>query len=117
MLLGGPQENELNSRISKKGNALYLGTFNLGDFLHVVNLCDLVITQVTMALHVALGLNKKVILMNNVFNRHEFYLYGLGKIVEPAKKCLGCYKNECSEDCMSLISPEQIMQAVECSFR
>jgi heptosyltransferase-2 len=117
LLLGGPQENELNSRISKKGNALYLGTFNLGDFLHVVNLCDLVITQVTMALHIAIGLNKKVILMNNVFNRHEFYLYGLGKIVEPAKKCLGCYKNECSEDCMSLISPEQIMQAVEGSFR
>ena len=38
---------------------------------------------VSMALHVALGLKKKVVLFNNVFNSKEFELYGLGEIVEP----------------------------------
>lgn len=112
LLLGGEQEDELNRKISSKSDALYLGTFQLSEFVHVLNLCDLVITQVTMALHIAIGLEKKIILMNNVFNKHEFYLYGLGKIIEPDKNCLACYKNKCPEECMSLIYPEQVVELV-----
>ena len=117
LLLGGPQEDQLNRRIAKKSGAQYLGTFKLNDFIHEVNLCDLVITQVTMGLHIAIGLNKKIILMNNIFNRYEFYLYDLGKIVEPPKKCLGCYKNSCPDECMSLISPEQISRMAAAALK
>ena len=36
---------------------------------------DLVVTAVTMAMHIALGLGKKLVLFNNIFNPHEFELY------------------------------------------
>jgi heptosyltransferase-2 len=113
LLLGGPQEDELNKRLAKQSGAKYLGTFPLQQFLHVVDLCDLIVTQVTMALHIALGLGTKVVLLNNIFNRHEFYLYGLGDILEPPKDCLGCYKGRCDENCMDLILPARIDESVK----
>ena len=113
LLLGGPQEDDLNKRIVYKSGAIYLGTFPLSQFAHEINLCDLVVTQVTMAMHIAIALKKKLVLMNNIFNRSEFYMYGLGQIVEPLNKnCLGCFKNSCPEPCMSTITPERMLNTV-----
>ena len=36
--------------------------------------CDVVVSQVTMAMHIAIGLGKRLILMNNIFNRNEFFI-------------------------------------------
>jgi heptosyltransferase-2 len=77
-----------------------------------------VVTAVTMALHIAIGLEKDVVLMNNIFNKHEFYLYGRGIVIEPDLNCKACYKRsfdaQCAHsNCMELIDAKQIYNAVE----
>jgi len=55
LLLGGPDEHEKNKRIARKSGASYLGHFPLQKFINLVDQCDLVITAVTMAMHIAIG--------------------------------------------------------------
>jgi heptosyltransferase-2 len=112
LLLGGEQEDSLNKRLAARTGAKYLGCFPIEDFVALVGNCDVVVTQVTMALHVAIGLRKRLVLMNNIFNPHEFELYGLGEIIEPAPPCECYYASECPHDSMRRISPEAVLEAV-----
>ncbi len=109
LLLGGEQEDEKNRRTAKESGATYLGFFPLRQFISLMDQCDVVVTGVTMALHIAIGLKKKVILFNNVFNKKEFELYGRGKIIEPAVDCLGCFRQNCEKKCMELIAVEEVL--------
>jgi heptosyltransferase-2 len=111
LVMGGAAEDEKNRRIARSGSAVYLGHFALRDFISLVDQCDLIVTAVTMALHIAIGLEKKVVLFNNAFNKREFELYGLGTIIEPPKDCVACYRQECDEECMSMITPRQVLEA------
>jgi len=118
LLLGGKSEDKKNKQISKESGAAYLGHFPLDQFFSLVDQCDLVVTVVSMALHVAIGLGKKIVLLNNIFNRNEFELYGLGEIVEPDVSCKGCFKSyfdsKCEvPNCMELISPEKILETIQ----
>ncbi|MBI5632845.1 MAG: glycosyltransferase family 9 protein [Nitrospirae bacterium] len=109
VLLGGPDEDAKNRRIAEAAGCLYPGHFPFQTFVSLVDACALVVTGVTMAMHVAIGLKKKLVLFNNIFNRNEFELYGLGTIVEPSQDCLCCYKTECATDCMREITPERVI--------
>lgn len=118
ILLGGPQEDEQNTRIATKSGAKYLGHYELGVFIDLMDQCDVIVSQVTMAMHIAIGLGKRLVLMNNIFNANEFELYGKGEIVQPDLKCLGCFKQRfdanCPVDnCMELIRPERVAAAVK----
>ena len=113
LLLGGEDEDKRNRRISQATSAVYPGHYSLKDFFNVVNQCGLVLTGVTMALHVAIGLSKKVVLLNAIFNRHEFELYGQGEIIEPEVDCLGCYKPVCDKECINLITADQVLETIE----
>ena len=108
ILLGGEQEHEKNLRISENSKAAYFGHFPLMRFISLVGQCNLIVTAVTMALHIAIALEKKIVLFNNIFNRHEFELYGLGEIIEPDVDCKGCYRQNCDKDCMKLISVQEV---------
>ena len=110
LLLGGTEEHKKNKKISSKSKAAYLGHFPLQQFINLVDQCDLVVTAVTMATHIAIGLGKKLVLFNNTFNRHEFELYGLGKILEPEIDCDCYYAAECPNDCMKYIYPERVFE-------
>lgn len=113
LLLGGPVEDQMNRHIATHSPAHYLGTFPLDEFLHLVNHCDCIISSVTMSMHIAIGLHKKLVLFNNIFNRHEFELYGHGTILEPdGKSCLGCYRNHCDEPCMKTIPPQLVLDTI-----
>lgn len=113
ILLGGPEEDEKNRRIARASGCLYPGHFPFETFVSLVEKCDLVVTGVTMALHVAIALKKGIVLLNNVFNKNEFELYNLGVIVEPDVDCLGCYRTACERDCMRLITPDEVARACE----
>jgi heptosyltransferase-2 len=113
ILMGGPGEDERNERIAKASGSLYLGYFPIEKFISLVGECDLVVTGVTLALHIAIGLKKKIVLMNNIFNRNEFELYNLGLIIEPKTDCLGCYKSTCGQECMRLIQPDDVAKACQ----
>jgi len=86
LLLGGEQEHALNTSLAKETSAHYPGHIPLGQFPSLVNECDLVISSVTLGFHIALALGKKVIVLNSIFNKNEFELYGLGRVVEPPVK-------------------------------
>jgi ADP-heptose:LPS heptosyltransferase len=116
ILLGGEQEDEKNKRIAKSTGAKYLGHFPLEAFINLVNHCDLIVTGVTMAMHITLALNKKIVLLNNIFNRNEFELFGLGMIVEPTKECRCYFSPKCKNDeyfCMETIEVERLKMVVE----
>lgn len=113
LLLGGEQEHEKNKRIAKKSGAAYPGHFPLKQFISLVNHCDLVVTAVTMAMHITIGLNKKIVLFNNIFNRHEFELYGLGEILEPEFDCPCYFAPVCPNDCMQYIHVDRVFKTVK----
>ena len=113
LLLGGEQEHEKNSNLAEQTDAFYPGYFPLPKFINLVDQCDLVVTAVTMATHVAIGLQKKIVLFNNTFNRNEFELYGLGEIVEPEFDCNCYYASICPNNCMQYIYPERVAGIIE----
>lgn len=115
ILLGGQQEDAKNQRIANKTRAKYLGHFPLNQFINLVDQCDIVVTQVTMGMHLTIGLGKRIVLLNNIFNPHEFDLYGLGEIVSPPKPCDCFYKGKCihGTSCMETIDPSHVAQIVQ----
>jgi ADP-heptose:LPS heptosyltransferase len=112
LLLGGEQEHVKNKRIAQRSGATYLGHFPFRQFVSLVNQCDLVVTAVTMAMHVTIGLEKKIVLFNNIFNKHEFELYGLGEILEPEFDCTCYFSPECPNNCMQYITVERVFATV-----
>lgn len=112
LLLGGEQEHEKNNRITLLSGAKYFGHFSLQKFISLVNECDVIVTAVTMAMHLAMGLKKKVIIFNSIFNKNEFYLYGRGEIIEPDPKCNCYYTPVCPHDSMKYIEPEKVFQTI-----
>ncbi len=114
ILLGGEQEDERNRRIAAKSGAVYLGYYPLRQFINLVDQVDMVITGVTMGMHIAIGLNKRIVLINNIFNRNEFELYGLGEIVEPEKECKCFFSPRCINKeyfCLDYLSPAKIVES------
>lgn len=112
VLLGGEQEHEKNLMLANKSGAKYFGHFSLQKFISLVNECDIVVTAVTMAMHIAMGLKRKVIIFNSIFNKNEFYLYGRGEIIEPDPKCDCYYTPICPHDSMRNIKPEVVLKKI-----
>jgi len=118
LLLGGEAEDARNKEIQQRSGAHYLGYFSLFEFINLVNHCHLVITQVTMGMHITLALGKKIILMNNIFNPYEFDLFGKGEIVSPDKACKCFYRGSCLDgtSCMEELPANKIATAVSRHF-
>lgn len=112
VLLGGEQEHAKNIILAKECGAKYLGHFPLKKFISLVNECDVVVSAVTMAMHIAMGLKKKLIVFNSIFNKNEFYLYGRGEIVEPNPNCDCYYTPNCPHDSMKNILPERVLKLI-----
>ncbi len=115
VVLGGPQEDEKNTMLAEKTGAWYPGTFSLEEFFAITSACDIVVTQVSMMMHIATALQRKMVLMNNIFNKHEFYLYNRGVIVEPESGCDCFYGNSCKRErsCMYDLKPQTVFEEVK----
>jgi ADP-heptose:LPS heptosyltransferase len=113
VLLGGEQEHAKNLRIAKKSDAKYFGHFPLPQFINEVDQCDLVVTAVTMAMHITIGLHKRIVLFNNIFNPHEFELYGRGELLEPEFDCPCYFSPVCPNDCMQYIYVDRVFASVK----
>lgn len=115
VLLGGPDEDEQNAYLARESGAYYPGTFPLQEFIALVSQVDMVVSLVTMSMHIAIGLEKPLVLFNNIFNRYEYELYDNGVIVEPPTGCDCFYGNTCKRErhCMKDLKPEQVFDAIE----
>jgi len=83
-------------------------------FYAMIERCDCVVSAVTMAMHLAIGARTPLVLLNNIFNRHEFELYGRGEIVEPPT-LYDCYYNpvcQTGRKCINEIVPKVVLEAV-----
>lgn len=114
VLLGGADEHEKNLFLQEKTKAYYPGHYSLQEFISLTSNCDVIITQVSMMMHIAIGLHKPMVLMNNIFNPHEFHLYNNGVIVSPENGCDCYYGNKCKRDrhCMLDLSPAKVLEQV-----
>lgn len=114
MFLGGELEHEKNQEMALVNGTFYPGHFDLETFISLVSACDIVVTQVTMMMHIATALQKKMVLMNTIFNPKEFELYGRGVIVGPPEPCTCYYGNTCLKGlpCMEHISASTVSNAV-----
>ena len=113
VLLGGEDEDAQNREIAAASGATYLGYFTLRRFLALVDQCDLVVTLVTMAMHLAIGLKKQVVLINNIFNPYEFELYDRGEILGPDRACRCFYQATCTQPshCMETLSVDRVARS------
>jgi heptosyltransferase-2 len=116
LLLGGKQEYEKNIELSLKTGAYCPSPRKLPEFTALINQCDIVVTGVTMALHLGIGLQKRLVVLNNIFNPYEFELYGRGEIIQPMRECTCYFQPTCTNsdyNCMEYLSVEQILTAIE----
>jgi heptosyltransferase-2 len=115
VLLGGEDEDAKNRKLAKATGAYYPGTFSLEEFIALTSNCNLVVTAVSMMMHIAIGLKLPLVLFNNIFNRHEFEMYGRGIIVEPHSGCDCYYGLTCtrSNPCMNDLSVKTVFEAIE----
>ena len=113
---GEPEEVVLRDVPLLLTGAAYLGTFPLPQFINLLHQMHGIVTQVTMAMHISIALQKPTILMNNIFNPHEFDLYGRGQIVQPDKQCVCFYRGTCKlggAGCMEDLPAEKVFEAVQ----
>ncbi len=85
------------------------------EFISILNLCDILVTGDTFALHAALGLEKRVVCLVGPTSAPELELYDHGVILQGEIDCLGCYLTRCDKDphCMKLLSSERVFDAVK----
>jgi ADP-heptose:LPS heptosyltransferase len=118
LLLGGPGERERNRRILKKAGGAVIDTGcenTLGQFAGLIDLCDLVVTGDTTAMHLAIGLKKKVIALFGPTCAQEIELYGRGEKVVSSMSCAPCYRRKCetSPTCMEAITAAEVMNKIK----
>ncbi len=114
LLMGGPDEDEMNRYYEKETNATYLGTFSLEEFIAITNNTDIIVSPVSMMMHIAITLKKQLMLFHNIFNIHEFDLYGRGIIIEPTGGCDCYFGNSCEREksCMYDISVRNVLSNI-----
>jgi heptosyltransferase-2 len=114
LLLGGPEERERNERLAGETGAESCGVVSLGVFYALIHQCRCVVSSVTQAMHLAIGARRPLLLLNNIFNGHEFELYGRGVILEPTQSCDCYYAPICrtGRNCISEITPQDVFREV-----
>jgi ADP-heptose:LPS heptosyltransferase len=88
-------------------------------FAGLVGECDVIVTGDTLAMHIALALERRAVVLFGPTSAPEIDLYGLGEKVVPDMSCLSCYKMTCDfvPNCMDLISTDMVSAAVERQLR
>jgi heptosyltransferase-2 len=118
-LLGGPDEQRTMHTLSNQFNFLINTGFdnNIKEFAVIVNLCDVLITADTFALHVATAAGKKIIAMFGPTSMAEVELYDNGIKLHSAEECNCFYNKTCKESvsCMQKLSADEVYSAL-CSL-
>ena len=116
LLLGGLEEVDIIKQLKKEYNFLFdTGCDNsLLEFAAIVDLCNIVITADTLALHIATALEKKVVALFGPTSANEIELYGKGIKLSSPDGCNCYYRKYCSEDvsCMENITSEMVIEAI-----
>lgn len=118
LLYGGPGEIERNTRLITKSGPRVINTGcsnSIREFAALLDLSTIVVTGDTLALHIAIALQKETVVIVGPTSANELDLYGKGIKMSASMPCLCCYKVSCDNkpDCMMNLSPERVFSAIE----
>jgi len=118
VLLGGPEERERHQRLMSQSRVPLIDSGcdnSVRHFSAIVAACNLVVAGDTLAMHLALALKRRAVILFGPTSSAEIEMYGLGEKVVPQMDCLVCYKPTCDfvPNCMDLISTNMVEAAVE----
>lgn len=116
-LLGGEGEKKINKWIEERAiDKVYnTGSKNsLREFAGFISFLDLVLSSDSLAMHLALALKKKVVVLFGSTCPQEIELYGQGKKIFAGVDCSPCYKETCSDmKCMKAITSEDVFKEIK----
>ncbi len=116
-LLGGEREKKINKWIENRSiDKVYNtgGQNSLREFAGFISLLDLVISSDSLAMHLALALKKKVVVLFGSTCPQEIELYGQGKKIFAGVDCSPCYKETCSDmKCMKSITSKSVFKEMQ----
>ncbi len=116
-LLGGPREKDLNLFLARKSRAKVYNTGaenSLQEFAGFISRMDLLVCSDTLAMHLAIALKKKVVVLFGSTCPQEIDLYGRGMKLFSGSPCAPCYKQTCSDGkCMREITPDRVFQEIQ----
>jgi heptosyltransferase-2 len=115
-LLGGPREKALNAGLARRSKVKVFdtGTDNsLLEFAGFISLLDAVVCSDTLAMHLALALKKKAVILFGPTCPAEIETYGRGRKLFAGADCAPCYRQTCPDPvCMASITPAQVLTAL-----
>ena len=92
------------------------GMSNLYEYMDWINSCQVLITNDSLGLHLALALKKKIVALFGATDPSEVFMYGRGKIVIPKAEynCFSCYSPVCDQkmNCMELMDIKDVINNV-----
>jgi len=113
LLLGGPEEIELNRRIlDAVGDKVVDGGCHnsLLEFAALIQAVDVLLTSDSLAMHIGVALQKPTIVLVGPTSPWELDVFGCGAILHSGIECLACYLSRCDKqvNCMNTLSPEYV---------
>ncbi|MDA0987333.1 MAG: lipopolysaccharide heptosyltransferase family protein [Bacteroidetes bacterium] len=118
VLVGGPEDTDRNNIISERADKKILNTPTTNGIRKGIcyeNICDLIITGDSFGMHIAIALQKYVIVWFGLSCSSEIDLYDNGiKLIPTGLECSPCWKKECPYDleCIQLIDLDKIILEV-----
>ncbi len=118
VLLGGREDTENNNTIKKKLANKVISTptdQGLRNGIQFVDLCDIVLTGDTLALHIAIGLKKEIVSFFTISCANEIDLYERGIKVLTDVDCSPCWKSECKKEtkCNDKVDLDKLCKGVQ----
>ncbi|MAX22932.1 MAG: glycosyl transferase [Phycisphaeraceae bacterium] len=122
LLLGGPDERPIIDEIIRKldlagaSEGVFDGETHHKEpaFVALVDLCTVLLSGDTMAMHVAIALEKGVVVLFGPTCQQEIALYGQGEKLVADVACGPCYKRTCDQGdvCLDAVEMDDAVKAV-----
>lgn len=118
LLLGGKEDAENNSILKKKFPQKVIHT-PTGEGLRrgilYLDICDIVLTGDTLALHIAIALGKNIVAWFTLTCENEIDLYDRGCKILADIDCRPCWKKECPKEpkCNEMVDIDKICEAAK----
>jgi ADP-heptose:LPS heptosyltransferase len=117
MLFGGPLERTRNRRLMEAAGVTVFDAGCDNDVRHfaaLVKACAVLLSGDSLAMHVALAVGTRTVVLFGPTSHAEIELFSLGEKVIPDLSCLVCYKTDCDfvPNCMDSISVSSVKRAI-----
>jgi heptosyltransferase-2 len=101
----------------KYSYSMQQGMDDLYAYMDWINSCRLLVTNDSLGLHIALALQKKIVVLYGPTNPNETCFYGRGEALFPdlERPCIPCLEPDCSQEshCIDFIEASTVLASIE----